>query len=300
MMCKLILLLPFVLVACGRDQEPKSKQQYPSPMAESTRTHVRVNEVDVSGVSLSLEGVLPVSVEVFVPRGVTPSSQTDILIHFHGVSYIPWTAVSGLDDPPILAVVNLGSGSSVYEGPFLEESTFSDLIRGILRLADVTPPDSLSENSVFLSAFSAGYGAVRAILGTHLDMVSGVLLLDGLHTDYVPDRVTLSEGGRLNESKMRDFVALAELAVQGEKKFLITHSEIFPGTYASTTETADYLLSKVGLRKRSVLEWGPGGMQLLSRADSSGLTILGFAGNTAPDHMDHLHNMYSFLKMIWE
>ncbi|MCZ6756956.1 MAG: hypothetical protein O7C39_01620, partial [Bacteroidetes bacterium] len=61
-----------------------------------------------------------------------------------------------------------------------------------------------------------------------------------------------------------------------------------------------YLLSKVGVRKQPVLEWGPGGMQLLSRADSSGLTILGFAGTTAPDHMDHLHNMSSFLKMIWE
>ena len=274
--------------------------QYPSPMAESTRTHIRVDEVDVSGVSLSLEGVLPAHVKVFVPRGVTPSSQTDILIHFHGVSYIPWTAVSGLDDPPILAVVNLGSGSSVYERPFLDDSTFSILIGGILRLAGVSPLDSQPENAIYLSGFSAGYGAVRAILESHFNDVSGVVLLDGLHTDYVPDRVRLSEGGVLNELKMKGFVAFAELAIQGKKRFIFSHSAIFPGTYASTTETAGYLLSKVGVRKQPVLEWGPGGMQLLSRADSSGLTILGFAGNTAPDHMDHLHNMSSFLKMIWE
>ena len=69
-------------------------------MAESTRTHIRVDEVDVSGISLSLEGVFPVNVKVSVRCGVTPPTQTDILIHFHGVSYIPWTAEYVLECGP--------------------------------------------------------------------------------------------------------------------------------------------------------------------------------------------------------
>jgi hypothetical protein len=39
-------------------------------------------------------------------------------------------------------------------------------------------------------------------------------------------------------------------------------------------------------------------MQLLSETNAGGLHILGFAGNTAPDHIDHLHGLATFLKMM--
>ena len=48
---------------------------------------------------------------------------------------------------------------------------------------------------------------------------------------------------------------------------LVTHSEIFPGTFASTTETADYMLRALGLRRAPVLKWGPRGMQQLGEAE---------------------------------
>jgi hypothetical protein len=79
---------------------------------------------------------------------------------------------------------------------------------------------------------------------------------------------------------------------------LITHSEIFPGTFASTTETANYLLEKVGLPRRPVLKWGPLGMQQTSEAGNGRLRVLGFAGNSGPDHIDHFHAMYGFLRRL--
>jgi hypothetical protein len=84
----------------------------------------------------------------------------------------------------------------------------------------------------------------------------------------------------------------------GQKRFLVTHSEIFPGTFSSTTETADYVLRNVGLKTKPVLEWGPLGMQLLTKTKQGHFEILGFAGNTAPDHIDHVHGMYYFLKVL--
>ena len=47
-----------------------------------------------------------------------------------------------------------------------------------------------------------------------------------------------------------------------------------------------------------LLEWGPLGMQQLSKVERGGLTILGFAGNTAPDHIDHLHAYRHFLELL--
>ena len=79
---------------------------------------------------------------------------------------------------------------------------------------------------------------------------------------------------------------------------LITHSEVFPGTFASTTETTDWLLRQLKLRRRPVLRWGPGGMQQLSEVRRGRLAVMGFAGNSAPDHMDHLHGMATWLRTL--
>jgi hypothetical protein len=79
---------------------------------------------------------------------------------------------------------------------------------------------------------------------------------------------------------------------------LVTHSEIFPGTYASTTETADWLIAELGLARRPVMKWGPMGTQQLSEVRAGGFTLIGFAGNTAPDHVDQLHALPDLLERL--
>ena len=155
---------------------------------------------------------------------------------------------------------------------------------------------------IFLSGFSAGYGAVRRILSCSSNnaLVTGVLLLDGIHASYVPDRTVLAEGGTIQTEDLSVFLDFAREACRpsSTKKFLITHSEIFPGTFVSTTEATDYLLGQLGLKRSPVLEWGPMGMQLLSRTKEGHFEVLGFAGNSAPDHIDHLNGLPSFLQLL--
>ena len=151
--------------------------------------------------------------------------------------------------------------------------------------------------------FSAGHGAVRAILRDprHFARVDAVLLLDGMHTSYVPDGIVLAAGGALDTTNLVAFADFARAAVRGDKRFLITHSEIFPGTFASTTETADWLLRTLGLRRTPVLRCGPHGMQQLSEVRAGRFDLLGFAGNSAPDHVDLLHALPELLGMIeWQ
>ena len=78
----------------------------------------------------------------------------------------------------------------------------------------------------------------------------------------------------------------------------MTHSEIFPGTFASTTETADYLLKQLELTRRPVLKWGPMGLQQLSEARAGRFLLIGYAGNSAPDHVDQLHSLPVYLKWL--
>jgi len=293
-------LLPGLLGGCGAGQ-PESVTlvgQYPSPMADSIRAHGRIPDAGPNGLSVRLDDVLTKPIEVYVPDRPFDAGPVDVLVHFHGAAHVPRYAVDHSGHPMLLAVVNLGSGSSVYETAFREKSTFLRLVESAVDAIAQHRSMKTQTGKVYLSSFSAGYGAVRAILRDHADTIEGILLLDGLHTDYVPPRRVLAEGGRLNDQKLQGFVQFARLAKAGRKRLLITHSEIFPGTYASTTETADFVLGSLGLQRGAVLRWGPVGMQRLTETRAGRLTVLGYAGNSAPDHADHFHGLPVFLDML--
>jgi len=267
-------------------------------MVEHIRAHERIENKKVPGASIILKDALSKPVEIYFADRADESGAMDLLIHFHGAGYVAKHAVYESKHHLLLAVVNLGSGSSVYENAFQSPSTFPRLAEMICRTVSERKGTTIKPSRVYLSSFSAGYGAVRAILKHHSPTVDGILLLDGLHTGYVPPRRVLSQGGALNDEKLKDFIQYARLAMDNKKRSMITHSEIFPGTYASTTETADYLMSSLGLQRHPVLKWGPVGMQLLTETRAGGLTVLGFAGNSAPDHVDHLHGLPVFLKTL--
>ena len=45
----------------------------------------------------------------------------------------------------------------------------------------------------------------------------------------------------------------------------------------------------MGGKRKAVLGWGPIGTQRSSEASRKNFFVLGFAGNTADDHIDHLY-----------
>jgi hypothetical protein len=117
------------------------------------------------------------------------------------------------------------------------------------------------------------------------------VLLDSMHASYAGggDGAPRVDDLPVLSADIDAFAKLALDAVAGRKQFVILHSEVFPGTYASTTETADAVLRGLGLKRRPILRQGPIGMQQLSETTSGKLTVIGYAGNTAPDHVDHLY-----------
>jgi hypothetical protein len=281
---------------------PALLPQNPSPMQELTRRHERLDQRGPSdnGVHLVVEGVLPKAIDVFIPQRVINLKDAPLLIHFMGATWVPQRAVASMTRPLMVAAVFLGSGSGIYTRPFAADSQLYARLLDTLkaRIAQVTGAPRVS--AVYLSGWSAGYGAIREIVRRpeHLPSVDGVLLIDGIHTSYDPDRKPLADGGVLDTAGLAPFAAFARLAADGSKRFIITHSEIFPGTFASTTECSDWLLGTLALKRVPVLEWGPMGTQLLSRTAKGRLEVLGFAGNTAPDHVDQFHGMAAFVERL--
>lgn len=269
-------------------------------MVESTRAHTRIPQQEPPGVRRTFTGPLDKPVQVFVPASAAQARTVHLVIHFHGASFIPETAVARLGRDYISATVNVGAGSGIYDRTFADPTVYDSLLAVITREASAAATHAVTVSRITLVGFSAGHGAIRAILrdARHFDAVQSVLLLDGLHTSYVPEGTVVEKGGALDERNLEVFVRYAQAAMKGEKRFLVTHSEIFPGTFASTTETTDYLIRTLGLRRTPVLRWGPGGMQQLSEVRKERFEIMGFAGNSGPDHIDQFHAMPDLLHRL--
>lgn len=279
---------------------PPPQAQNPSPMLETSRAHERLAPRAHGGTTRPFPGPADQPVALWVPDRVRSRDAFDVVIHFHGASWLPQQAVAALGSRTVAVVLTLGAGSGVYDRSFADPAVFDTLLATITReVAALTGRPSRIDR-VTLVGFSAGHGAVRAILREprHLARVDAVLLLDGMHTSYVPERQVLAAGGMLDTMNLLSLTNFARAAARGEKSMLIAHSEIFPGTFASTTETADWTIRALGLRRTAVLQWGPRGMQQLSEVRQRGFRVLGFAGTTAPDHIDQLHAMPELLKRV--
>jgi len=256
--------------------------QNPSPMVEPIRQHERVGQRVARGDRMDLS-----MGHLYLPE--KHSARPPLLVFFHGPSWLVEDAAehSGMASLSI----SLGAGSGTYEKPFLDAARFLSLIDEAQGKAKV------SFGAITLAGWSAGGGAVRQIIidNAAFARVDRLIIIDGIHASYV-DGKPGPEESKFETMKLDSIVRFAREAIAGKKTMLITHSEIFPGTFASTTETAHYIAGQLGVTEGPLLCWGPGGMQALSRAQKGGFTMIGYAGNSAPDHVDQLHALKYFLE----
>lgn len=286
------LLISLVAILAVAKVSGQQAPQNPSPMTDTTRPHPRIEKVEVPGRRTELAS-LKGSV-LFAGSKVRVDKPLPLIIHFHGVSWLMEHHIAKHFPKAVLITVNLGSGSRVYGNPFIQAEMFQSLVDEAGKTLGVKKGWS----SITLVGFSAGYGAIRAILRheRNFRLVNNVLLLDGIHASYVPEGKRLADGGMIKEDDLDAYIKLGKEAVAGRKKFLISHSEIFPGTYASTTECVDFLLSSLGIKRKAKLKNGPVGMQQTSEVDVRSFHIRGYAGNSGADHGDQLQGMPFWLR----
>ena len=278
---RLLLTCAVVLGAAHAQQS-----QNPSPMVEHTRAHPRLKEQSPPGRRQKLAlGTL------FLPAGRKTANGAGILFFFHGGTWLP--EVAAARNKVAVVTVQAGSGSGAYVRLFDDPARFPALLKEAESQAGVR------FGRVMLGGWSAGCGAIRQILkaSDSYARVDAALMIDGIHSDYVDGKPGPLES-KIGGENLEIWQKLARDAMAGRKRAIVTHSEIFPGTFASTTETADYLLKQLNLARRPVLKWGPMGLQQLSEARAGKFLLAGYAGNSATDHVDQLHSLPVFVKWL--
>jgi hypothetical protein len=211
-------------------------------------------------------------------KGFARGGQFDVMFHFHGheAARKEWVTVM---DGAVLVGIDLGLGSGPYETAFGAPEAFEHLIQSVERaVAKKTGKPQAKARKVGLSAWSAGYGSIQTILGQKFGKarVDAVVLLDGLHCGY--------NGPAINGLQIRPFADFAREAAAGRKLMFVSHSSIIPPGYASTTETAAFLVHEVGGTPKLSNGAGPLGLELISRYTKGNFHVRGFSGN---DKMDH-------------
>ncbi len=223
--------------------------------------------------------------QMIVPKDLKLDDRGEfaVMIHFHGheAARKEWVqAVEGA----VLVGIDLGNNSGPYTRKFSDSRQFEQLLQSIETgvAADLGVPVA-HIGKLGLSSWSAGYGAVeQALRGRLARRPDVVILLDGLHTGHAntPRAATT----------LQPFVKFARRAADGGALMFVSHSSILPPTYASTTETANYLLWQLGARPESAKANAddPMGLELIRKYSESGFHVRGFAGNGKLDHCAHL------------
>ncbi|HEY5960977.1 MAG TPA: hypothetical protein VIV60_30685 [Polyangiaceae bacterium] len=216
----------------------------------------------------------------------------DLILHFHGVpgTLEPIFRASALD--AVVVITNLGLASGPYEKMFADRASFPQYLDTITRELR-TYCHETQPRRVALSSWSAGYGATLRILGhdRNRERIDAVLLADGLHggLEHRHPRTVRAEA-------LEPVNRFAEQAALGQRLLAITHSSIVTSDYASTTETASFLLNSQGIERELVDVSGPRRtMRQSSTAHRAGFWVAGYAGNDANAHCDHL---YAFGKTL--
>lgn len=241
--------------------------------------------------------------KVYVPSNFNPAERPfRLFLHLHGSSKVVIENFNKVGVNGILISLQLGSLSSPYRTAFSDQEYFQSVIDTTLKiLCDSINGFRFSDyERLYITSFSAGYGGVREILKNkkYYDRINAVILADGLHTDYVGDPSEVSDCKLPNPELLHDFLRFANDAVEGEKEFIVTHSEIYPGGYSSTAECSNYLLENTSTERIFSEMYYSENLIRKSYAFKNGFRTFGYYGETGPDHMQHLYNLHLFIKML--
>ena len=238
---------------------------------------------------------------LFVPEGYKPGpgGVVDVVLHLHGATSVIEPALVDAHWPAVLIAFNRKGLSRVYTEPFSDPKLFPRLLDAAQSaLKNLSVADAPKIGRVVISSFSAGFGGVRAMLKTpeHFARIDGLIMADSIYCGYTGD----PKDHRVDPALMDGFRRFALEAAAGRKTMLITHSALIPPGYASTAETANFLVEAVGGKPEPAkVAWADTWTQT-SGFSKGRFVVLGFAGTGAADHMSHLRQINKLWKRYLE
>lgn len=225
--------------------------------------------------------------------GLDDKGRFDLIVHFHGGDGIR-KHLALMDKQAFVLDITLGAGSRAYERPFLgKPERFQQVLKVVEQeIAKARNVPKTKLNRLVLSGWSAGYGAIRALLRQPVkNRVDAVVLLDGLHADYEDDKPGIPRA-----EQMQPFIEYAQKAAQNKGFMFLSHSSIVPPGYASTTETMHYLTKKLGSQITKTQVQETRALTRVMEARKGAYLMRGYRGEGKQDHCDQL----GLIKPAWE
>ena len=258
--------------------------------SQGTGTGTRINLTTQLQLNQSTSGQFA---QIFVPDyfEAPADGKFDLVFHFHSASWAAENEVYKSHTNAVLFNIHLGGFSSSYQNYFVDQNKFQLILNTILSNLEsnniITAP---AIKHLVLTSFSAGYAGIREILKVpnYYNSIDAITLADGLHSNSEPGTMAI---------QMQDFIRFAKDARDMKKIMLLTHSSIPTPGYASTTQTADYLINGIGGVRKSVSLNDVIGHQT-SSCDTGYFELKGCTGQTAEDHLKHLYAMNVMLEKV--
>ena len=230
--------------------------------------------------------------KTLIPAGIElpPEGGYDLLAHFHGAEPIR-KLVTPLGLGIVIATFDIGTLSGGYDRAFATPGLFDAMLASISReVSVVTNHPAARPRSIILSSWSAGYGAVRRIIAPGRDDIDAVVLIDSLYAGYAPGAETP------DPAELAPFAALARSAARGGPLLVITHSSVATTGYASTVDTASFLLRDVGLDETLMSPPEADAFGLIRAQDRNHFFVRGYAGRDAAAHCAQLRLLPDILR----
>jgi len=239
--------------------------------------------------------------ELFIPDYFKPSpeiNKVNVFVHFHGPMWLSKEHFyCAHPENSIHINISFQGLSGVYSKPFSDETLFQKILNEALeKTKEKVGIKELTVDKIYISSFSAGFGAVREILkkDEYYDKIAALIMADSIYAGYV-DEEKLRVADAVD---MKDFLRFAQESAISKKTMFVSHSYIDTKVYASTVDTANFLIAGIGEKRKKVREYNSRGMKLISRCDKWNFFVRGYEGDIAQMHMAHLYAIGEFLKFI--
>ena len=231
--------------------------------------------------------------------GHTDDMGFDVVVHFHGYSATRKTFVQVARGSAYVGI-DRGLGSGPYAEAFRKPSQFAELTRSIAAaLRKHTHDEGAYVRHLALSAWSAGYGAINQILKQDDSRIDAVILLDGLHAAWNP--ASAKRDGSLasvSGHSIEPIIDFARKAAKGEKFFYLTHSQIDPKKYPSTSASARLLLHELGLTAKPQTSSSAEIYGVQAVAKRQGFFLASYAGRNEAAHCTHISHIADALQRL--
>lgn len=181
--------------------------------------------------------------KLYVPKAFVPPPDgiVPLFVHFQGGPKAACENFERMQRPGVLIASTLSGRSGAFSKPYTDPAAFAALLVAGEAALSKQYGRELHFGRIAITYWSAGYGAVRELLKhePYYERIDALISADSMYAGVVADSVRAPRWQDVD-----GFVRFAQDAARGDKTLVLAYG-LYPTEYASTSETAAFLLASV-------------------------------------------------------